>query len=290
MSPLEERYRRLLRLLPREHRAARGDELLGLLLDLDDGRSRPSARQVVGLIGLACRLRLAALPVAGAMLFSAFLVAVGTMQLGQLIDAYTGAVRPTDLPGLRHATPDLLAAALPPLGVAVAWILGARRTALIIDTAGLAYFAAQAKLGWLGFPLLMFPVLAVAAHRRWTTPRPRSLWLASVVLAVLAWKAIGVWGRHGVYYPILPSYVGWIAAAALAVSAVIVTRRRHWLVMATAAALAAGAGALLPVFALQLVFGRYGWLTSITIATAILGAIGRYAAVVATAYRPDRLN
>jgi len=285
MSPLEERYRRLLRLLPREHRAARGDELLGLLLDLDDGRSRPSARQVVGLIGLACRLRLAALPVAGAMLFSAFLVAVGTMQLGQLIDAYTGAVLPADLPGLRHATPDLLAAGLPPLGVAVAWILGARRAALVIQAAGLAYFAAQAKLGWLGFPLLMFPVLAVAAHRRWTTPRPRSLWLASVVLAVLAWKAIGVWGRHGVYYLVLPSYVTWIAAVALAVVAVVVTRRRHWLVLATAAALAAGAGALAPAFALQLAYGRYGWLTSITIATAILGVIGRYAIPRLTRHR-----
>lgn len=290
MNPLEERYRRLLLLLPRAHRAARGEELLGLLLDLDDGRSRPSARQVFGLIGLACRLRLAALPVAGAMLFSAFLVALGTMQVGQLIDAYTGAVMPTDLPGLRQATPDLLAAALPPLGVAVAWILGARRTALAVETAGLAYFAAQAKLGWLGLPLLMFPVLALAVYRRWTTPRPRSLWLASVVLAVLAWKAIGVWGRHGIYYPVPPSYVGWIAAAALAVTAVIVARRRHWLLMATAAGLAAGAGMLLPAFTLQLAYGEHGWLTSITIATTMLGAIGRYATVVARAYRPDRLS
>jgi hypothetical protein len=290
MSPLEDQYRRLLRLLPRAHRAARGDELLGLLLDLDDGRSRPSARQVFGLIALACRLRLAVLPAAGAMLFSAFLVAVGTMQVGQLIDGYTGAVMPADLAGLRHATPDLLAAGLPPFGVAVAWILGARRTALAIETAGLAYFAAQAMVGWLIFPLLMSAVLAVAAHRRWTTPRPRSLWLASVVLAVLAWKAIGVWGRHGVYYHVLPAYVGWIVAAATAVTAVIVTRRRHWLVIATAAALGAGAGMLLPAFALQLGYGRYGWLTSITVATAALGAIGRYAAVVATAYRPGRVS
>ena len=44
MAPLERRYRRLLQLLPADHRAARGQELLGLLLDLDDGRSRPSFR------------------------------------------------------------------------------------------------------------------------------------------------------------------------------------------------------------------------------------------------------
>jgi hypothetical protein len=57
-APLERRYRRLLRLLPPDHRAARGDELLGVLLDIDAGRTRPSPRQALGVAGLALRLRL----------------------------------------------------------------------------------------------------------------------------------------------------------------------------------------------------------------------------------------
>src|SRR5262249_4339740 len=108
MSPLEHRYRRLLRLLPEQHRAARGEELLGLLLDFDEGRSRPSTRQALGVLGLAIRLRLGGLPSAVLFLFGAFLVAYSSMPVGQLIDDYTGAFRPVDLPLLRHATPILL--------------------------------------------------------------------------------------------------------------------------------------------------------------------------------------
>ena len=56
MSPLERRYRRLLRVMPAGHRAERGEELLGLLLDLDEahGRRRPSLRQASGLVWLGC--------------------------------------------------------------------------------------------------------------------------------------------------------------------------------------------------------------------------------------------
>ncbi|GAA5186693.1 hypothetical protein GCM10023322_33520 [Rugosimonospora acidiphila] len=75
MNPLERRYRRLLNLLPADHRVARGEELLGLLLDLDHGRTRPTIRQTAGILGLALRLRLGA---AGSLLLTAFVVAACT--------------------------------------------------------------------------------------------------------------------------------------------------------------------------------------------------------------------
>lgn len=56
MSYVERCYRRLIRLLPAEERAARGDELLGLLLDLESDRRLPSVREVAGLLALTVRL------------------------------------------------------------------------------------------------------------------------------------------------------------------------------------------------------------------------------------------
>lgn len=295
MSPLEHRYRRLLRLLPPEHRAARGEELLGLLLDLDDGRTRPSARQALGLIGLAIRLRLTWLPVTGSVLFSAFLVAYGTMGIGNLIDDYTGGYLSTDIlstnmPTLHHATPGLLIPALVQLGTAVAWILGARRIALAVETGGLAQFIVE-PMAWdmvmIFFAVALICLLAVAVRRRWTTPRPRALWLAAVVLAVLTWKGIGAWGRHGIYYPILPARVGWILAAVAAAIAVVLTRRRRWPVMVVAALIGAGAGRILPPVALQLAYGQYGgWLATVTIGTAIL--VGGGMLLTGRLLRPDR--
>lgn len=56
MSYVERCYRRLIRLLPAEERAARGDELFGLLLDLESDRRLPSVREVAGLLALTVRL------------------------------------------------------------------------------------------------------------------------------------------------------------------------------------------------------------------------------------------
>ncbi|HEY2675163.1 MAG TPA: hypothetical protein VGJ07_32945 [Rugosimonospora sp.] len=288
MSPLEHRYRRLLRLLPPEHRAARGEEFLGLLLDLDDGRTRPSARQALGLIGLAIRLRLTWLPATGSVLFSAFLVAYGTMGIGNLIDDYTGGYLSNDMPMVRHVTPGLLVPGLVQLGTAVAWILGARRIALAVEIGGLAYFIVEpmaADLVMLFFDLALICLLGVAVRRHWTTPRPRSLWLAAVVLAVLAWKGIGAWGRHGIYYPVLPPRVGWILAAVAAAIAVGLARRRRPPVIVVAALIGVAAGRILPPVALQLAYGQYGgWLTTITVGTAILVSGG----MLLTGRLPDR--
>jgi hypothetical protein len=52
-------YRRLLRAYPPAYRAAYGEEIVGTLLEVSEGRGRPSARECAGLVagGLAARLR-----------------------------------------------------------------------------------------------------------------------------------------------------------------------------------------------------------------------------------------
>ncbi|MEJ3749423.1 hypothetical protein WEI85_39950 [Actinomycetes bacterium KLBMP 9797] len=58
-APLARRYRRLLLAYPRAYRRARGDELLGALLDAaPPGRTRPTAREVADLIRHGLRTRL----------------------------------------------------------------------------------------------------------------------------------------------------------------------------------------------------------------------------------------
>lgn len=61
MNPLETRYRRILRLLPRAYRQRRGEEMLGVLLDgAAEGQSWPRVSQVASLAALAVRLRVGA--------------------------------------------------------------------------------------------------------------------------------------------------------------------------------------------------------------------------------------
>jgi hypothetical protein len=285
MSPLEHRYRRLLQLLPETHRAARGEELLGLLLDLDDGRTRPSTRQAVGLIGLAIRLRLGNLSTAGNVLFSAFLVAYGTAEIGQLIDFYSGGSTAVVISAPAHFSTILLASALGHLAVTIAWILGARYAAVALQAVAIAALPvgyllvtrhalvadllATVSVGLI-VELALLSVLAVAARQRWTTPKSPVLWLVVVALAVLAWKAVGTWGRHGMHFLILPSYISWVAAAIVASTAVFLLRRRRWPIVVAGALVGFGIGKLLPSTLLQLAYGRYTWMVSIAVGTFLL--------------------
>ena len=268
MSPLERRYRRLMWLLPAEHRAARGEELIGLLLDLDSDRTRPRPAEVLSLVVLAVRLHLRRLAdLAGTpatVVLTSLLIAFGTMHAGDTLDAYTGAVLPTDLPALRaRFWLDVIYGGIP-LGAAIAWILGARRVALglfgglvavatilelpfildvrrfLVDPAGLVFL--------LSVPYLILAMLIVAAYHAWPAPRPRLAWLALVPLALLAWKGTGGWGRAGVTmidYHVLAVPVA-VSAAALAVFAT--NRRRWWVrVCAASAGLVVGWFLLAPV-------------------------------------------
>ncbi|MCX5064624.1 hypothetical protein OOJ91_01915 [Micromonospora lupini] len=246
MSPLERRYRRLLRLLPATHRDARGEELLGLLLDLDHGRRHPSRHETLHLIALAVRLRLTT-PVTTAALttaLSALLVAAGTQPAGSTLDLFTGAVLASDMPAVISGWPQTVALGLVPLAPLIAWLCGATRTALtlqaILLTATVGWFVIDALSGAgmgidpgqlvfaYAIPVLIFVLLVIAGRERWTAPRPRLFWWALVPLGVLAWKGTGEWGRHGVYvHDAVPAVIGILAAAVVAVGAAFAVRRHR---------------------------------------------------------------
>ncbi|MET8091149.1 hypothetical protein [Micromonospora sp. NPDC005220] len=245
-SPLERRYRRLLRLLPATHRTARGEELLGLLLDLDHGRRHPSWHETLNIIALAIRLRLTT-PVTTTALttgLTALLVAAGTQPAGHTLDLFTGAVLATDMSAIIASWPQLVALGLLPLAPLIAWLCGAPRTALTLQaiflTVTVGWFVIDVLNGAdLGInpgqqlfayapPALTVVLLAIAARERWTAPRPRLFWWALVPLGILAWKGTGEWGRHGVYVPdAVPTVIGILTAATVAVGAGLAVRRHR---------------------------------------------------------------
>ncbi|MEV6923884.1 hypothetical protein AB0M46_05145 [Dactylosporangium sp. NPDC051485] len=198
MGPLERRYRRLLRLLPADHRTTRGEELLGLLIDLDEGRTRPSLRQAAGVFGLALRLRL---PRAASLLFAAFLVAYSTAVLDTVYNISTGATTvafDSRLP-VHNVTLALLIPTVLRLGLAVSWIIGARRTAVAVFAALLAHSLLNVGPNLLRFDALVLVVLGVAVALRWPAPRPRVVLLATIPLAMLLWTLTAAAGSHSGY-------------------------------------------------------------------------------------------
>ncbi|MDG9677151.1 hypothetical protein [Micromonospora sp. DH14] len=246
MSSLERRYRRLLRLLPAAHRAARGEELLGLLLDLDHGRRHPSWHETLHIIALAIRLRLSTPATTTALTtgLSALLVAAGTQPAGQTLDLFTGAALATNMPAIIASWPQLVGFGLLPLAPLIAWLCGAARTALTVQaiflTAIVGWYVVDARNGGgmgtnldqrlftTAVPVSILVLLAIAARERWTAPRPRLFWWALVPLGILAWKGTGAWGRHGVYVlDAVPTVLGILAAATAAVVAGFAVRRHR---------------------------------------------------------------
>jgi hypothetical protein len=293
IHPLERRYRRLLEVLPAEDRAARGEELLGLLLDLDNGRTRPSVREASGVVALGLRLRLARLgrPAwqllarPASLLLSAFIVASCTAPLGDLIDYYTGGARSVDV----AAGPGFARLAIGPaiwLAVAVAWVLGARRSALALCLAWVVYilstYFVATNLVMVAFPAAML----VAVWLRLPAPRSRTALLAGIPVALLLWKLIWVWGRHGMYFVTAPAWVSWAAAGTGAAIAAAVTWRRGWRLASVGATAGLCAGWFAPTQALQLAYGRHSWLLSITVTIALLTGIADLVAR-RNAARPD---
>ncbi|GAB3985190.1 GlsB/YeaQ/YmgE family stress response membrane protein [Plantactinospora veratri] len=131
VSPLERRYRRLLRAYPSRYRSSRGDELVGTYLDLvDPDRRRPSRHDAVDVLrgGLRQRLReqgalglAAALPIAAT-------IAVST--LGALAAFLLIQVEFTNLPA--HVLPAQVGPAQT-LGVFlwIGWLLAALATTVL---------------------------------------------------------------------------------------------------------------------------------------------------------------
>lgn len=146
MSALESHYRRLLALLPWEHRRRYEEEMLGVLLDgAAEGQRRPRPAEVADLVATAVRLRLRgtarglgdrrwadAFAAVGALVALA-MVAVGLHRVGLVLAvAYAyGQVTPTVGRG------DVVRLAVWVL-VAVAAVIGRRRTAAVLAAGGAA--------------------------------------------------------------------------------------------------------------------------------------------------------
>ncbi|MEV4517169.1 hypothetical protein AB0K00_50475 [Dactylosporangium sp. NPDC049525] len=267
----------MLRLLPAEHRSARGEELLGLLLDLDGERDRPSPRQTIGLLGLALRLRL--FP-AGSLLLAAWLVADSTSAATSIYQLSTGAVDVTfdGFSPLHNAAASVLIYTLPQLGTAVAWILGARRTALAMFAASVATQILPSGLAGLALhDLMILAVLTPAVLWRWPAPRPRIVLLAATALAIPLWILVATYSQHGISYdtgnPDLTLAPALAAAALGAATAGLLTRHRRRPTVITIMAIGALSGATLPTIVPRLLYySTNGWLLCVTAFIALIGA------------------
>lgn len=277
MSPLERRYRWLLRILPADHRAARGEELLGLLLDLDNGRTRPSARQWLGVLGLALRLRLAR---ALTLLVAAYLVAAGAVGVvtvvAMMMQLHAGAIQVTAPRGYSMAFVEAvtIVASAGWLAVAVAWIQGTRRVALGIAVLLLTALVRTGGWGELDLThLVLVSLLGVGALWRWPAPRPRRILLWSVPGSVLVVLVATAWQWNGVTVPTVDPRLSWLTAAAGALAGAVIAvllAGRPLLSRLVAMAAGAGLGALAPAILVAVVHGREGWTLSLTVTIALL--------------------
>ncbi|MEU7895702.1 hypothetical protein AB0B45_22960 [Nonomuraea sp. NPDC049152] len=208
MTPLERRYRRLMRAYPRAYRSAHGEELLDVLLAHTDAlRSRPPLKEVAGLLLNGVRERawqatttpmwadalhlgvtaLCATNLAAALPYAASIPAWCALSALALILVILGRVR--------LALPLALTAGIK------AWAIGtgvifADATLLPVEPAFLTHHALYALSGPIGAtagPLLACAGLTILALRA-ERPRRRSLWwMAAVPLLAAAdpaWMAL----------------------------------------------------------------------------------------------------
>jgi hypothetical protein len=185
MDSLERRYRRLLLALPADHRAARGEELLGLLLDLDEGRTRPSPRQSLGVLGLALRLRVGR---AGSLLVAAIFIAVPTELAREAWSvAVGGATIRSSIPHV-SVYAVLLVPAVMWLGIAVLWLYGKRGAAFVVFCAYVALVVSVLGVGGIRvIDLPAFLLLGVATFARFPAPRARPFMLAMIPVSAALW-------------------------------------------------------------------------------------------------------
>jgi hypothetical protein len=196
MTLLEKRCRRVVALLPRSERDARGEEVLGVLMDLSAGRTRPPLAEVAAVARLSLRLRFAAranrFVAAAPALVASLVMVVSPWPVAALLRLLPNATTPTGRLAEFVALIGLWLA-----GGAV-WLLGLRRTAvaLWLVYAGAALIqAAQtgaASLVW-ELTTVTVPVvtaattLVVAVRRGVAVPRPRWAWLLLMMGTAVGW-------------------------------------------------------------------------------------------------------
>ena len=196
MTPLEKRCRRVVGLLPRSERDARGDELVGVLMDLSAGRTRPPLAEVAAVTRLSLRLRLAAranrFVVAAPVLVATLLMVVSPWPVGAVLRLLPTATTPTG-----RLVEFLAVIGLWLAGGAV-WLLGLRRTAaaLWLVFAGAALIqVARTGASYLVWELttITVPVVATAAvlvvavRRNVPAPQPRWAWLLLMLGTAAGW-------------------------------------------------------------------------------------------------------
>jgi hypothetical protein len=194
VSTLEQRYRKVIRLLPKAYRAERSEEILGTLLDdARPGQKRPQLREVASLGGLALRLRFGA-PGASPGGERAGQVARRVILIGLLIGCLDNTFGPTLLvinPDRLHAFPsvetDLMLTQTGNLVLFTALLLsllrGWWRTGRVLSIVGVLALAAEEALQIaqnLSFPFYQTEAFAVFAF-------PAVFWLLNSItlLAVI---------------------------------------------------------------------------------------------------------
>jgi hypothetical protein len=238
---LERRYRRLLAWYPPRHRAAHGEEMLGVLLAAaPEGRRRPRITEAVNLLWGALLIWLRPRPAdqpAGpwsdalaAFSLAAPLAALVWFATRTLINMTVGLGAGWNLAALGGLAYSALGLALPFV------LLGLRRTAAVICCAAtlLLVFVASRSVAIAGgaaiaIPLFLYATESVALigspgpRRGWrvlTWPAWAAIFVAAVAASVLqATSTIASevasfpWARYTLRHPYLP---GWIAAAVAA--------------------------------------------------------------------------
>jgi hypothetical protein len=179
MSPLERRYRRLLRAYPADYRSGRGDEMLGTLLDTAaPGQRRPSARESTALIfgGIRARTAKTASQSASASLHLAAMLALATYISVDLVLMANPHLASFSTPNEWGTYAGLFVATL------LIWFVRRELAALALVAALAALFSLKT-----GPPLLVWAVPCLAVLTALRPERLPKAWLAWFCLPVVLW-------------------------------------------------------------------------------------------------------
>jgi hypothetical protein len=181
VSPLERRYRRLLRAYPASYRSDRGDEMLGTLLDsAAPGQRRPSAREMAALIVGGIRARaarnaglpaLASLRLAAMLACATFINVLFALLANPYLMQFSTKNEWGTYAGLFAAT-------------TLIWFVRRQLAVLALLTALAAFCSLKMHFSLLGWVVLCLAVLTALG-----TERPPKAWLTWSCLPVAYWLA-----------------------------------------------------------------------------------------------------
>jgi hypothetical protein len=180
MSPLERRYRRLLRAYPKQYRSARADEMIGTLLDATaPGQRRPSARESVSLIAGGVRARAAR---------NADMPALASLRLAAML-ACSVYIADTAAEMFTRRPDEHQAGATYVLAISVALLVATILVWLVRRAFAVAALAAVLATGYFWHVRGIWPYLAVALAvlTALRAERPPKSWLWWICLPAAFW-------------------------------------------------------------------------------------------------------